>query len=109
MGKIATVYTGASDELLTMVRIALKKELGDNGFELLEYLDPSISDDMSSMGFVPMSAGIRMVDMYQKAVRDGAELIMTCCSSVGNIAKAAKPLYEMMGIPFLRIDESMAE
>ena len=50
------------------------------------------------------------MDLYEKACADGAQILFNICSSVGDVAKLAKPpLYEMTGVKFVGIDEDMAK
>ena len=45
--------------------------------------------------------------MYMQAVSDGADAILNCCSSVGEVADAAQSIGRYTGIPIVRIDEEM--
>jgi Asp/Glu/hydantoin racemase len=49
-----------------------------------------------------------LINLYEEAVRSGAEIIFNLCSSIGDVAALAKPLYESCGVSFVRIDEDMA-
>ena len=42
-----------------------------------------------------------------QAVSDGADVILNCCSSVGEVADAAQNIGRYTGIPIVRIDEEM--
>ena len=42
-----------------------------------------------------------------QAVSDGADAILNCCSSVGEVADAAQNIGRYTGIPIVRIDEEM--
>lgn len=42
-----------------------------------------------------------------QAVSDGADAVLNCCSSVGEVADAAQDIGRYTGIPIVRIDEEM--
>lgn len=43
-----------------------------------------------------------------EAVQAGADIILNACSSVGEVADLAKPLFAGLGVDLIRIDEPMA-
>jgi Asp/Glu/hydantoin racemase len=45
--------------------------------------------------------------MFMQAVSDGADAVLNCCSSVGEVADAAQEIGRYTGIPIVRIDEEM--
>ena len=42
-----------------------------------------------------------------QAVSDGADAVLNCCSSVGEVADSAQDIGRYTGIPIVRIDEEM--
>ena len=48
-----------------------------------------------------------LLNLYEEGVRDGAQVLLNVCSSVRQIASAAKPLYELCGVKLVLIDEDM--
>ncbi len=106
--RIATVYTSTTPELTQMVDDYLYKQFSDEKINILKYMDPSILQEAREHGTVTAGCARRLLNLYEEAVKDGAQIILNICSSVGDVAKLAKPLYEMTGVPFVRIDEDMA-
>ena len=106
--KIAVVYTGITPELKQMVDDALAGELNGREIEILSFKDPSIIQEANEAGRVTHGCARRLLDLYEQAAAAGAKVLLNACSSVGDVAKAAQPLYEMMGIRIVRIDEGMA-
>ncbi len=107
--KIAVVYTATTPELIAGVEGELKKNLAGIPVEVVSYQNPAILQEAKDNGGATPHCARELVDLYEKAVKDGATIILNACSSVGAAAKAAKPLYEEMGIAFVRIDEAMAK
>lgn len=107
--KVAVVYTSTTPQLIEMLNHHLTAQLEGMQAEIINYQDPSILQEARDNGFVTPGCARRLVNLYEKAVADGAGVILNVCSSVGGVAKLAKPLYETMGIPFVRIDEDMAD
>lgn len=104
--KAGIVYTSTTPELIECVNEEIKKNLGEN-VEILNYEDPSILAEVREHGYVTAGAAARLVGMYMKAVSDGADAILNCCSSVGEVADAAADIGRYTGIPIVRIDEEM--
>lgn len=104
--KAGIVYTSTTPELIECVNEEIKKNLGDN-VEILNYQDPSILAEVREHGYVTAGAAARLVSLYMKAVSDGADAILNCCSSVGEVADAAQEIGRFTGIPIVRIDGEM--
>ena len=102
--KLGIVYTSTTPELIECVNEEIRKNLGDTP-EILNYQDPSILAEVREHGYVTAGAAARLVGMYMQAVSDGADVILNCCSSVGEVADAAQNIGRYTGIPIVRIDE----
>jgi len=106
--KVATIYTSTTPELIQMVDEYLEQEFRGRDLVILKYQDPSILQEAIENGYVTGGCARRLLNLYEKACADGAQILFNICSSVGDVAKLAKPLYEMTGVKFVRIDEDMA-
>ena len=106
--KIAVVYTGTTPELTRMVEGALAEALNGRAVEILSFKDPSIIREANEAGRVTSGCARRLFNLYEQAAGAGASVLLNACSSVGEVAKAARPLYAMTGVTVVRIDEGMA-
>lgn len=106
MMKIAVIYTGTTPELIETVETEIKRAVGGN-IELYADSDPSILSEAREAGAVTAGAASRLISMYMKAVRAGADVILNACSSVGEAADSAQDLARYIGVPIVRIDEEM--
>jgi Asp/Glu/hydantoin racemase len=104
--KIGIVYTSTTPELIETVNTEIRKNLGETP-EILNYEDPSILAEVREHGYVTAGAAARLVGMFMQAVSDGADAILNCCSSVGEVADASQDIGRYTGIPIVRIDEEM--
>lgn len=104
--KLGIVYTSTTPELIETVNTEIKKNLGDAP-EIMNYQDPSILAEVREHGYVTAAPAARLVSMFMQAVSDGADAILNCCSSVGEVADAAQAVARYTGIPIVRIDEEM--
>lgn len=104
--KLGIVYTSTTPELIACVNEEIRKKLGESP-EILNYQDPSVLAEVRENGYVTAGAAARLVGMYMQAVSDGADAILNCCSSVGEVADAAQSIGKYTGIPIVRIDEEM--
>ncbi|AEE92089.1 Asp/Glu/hydantoin racemase [Tepidanaerobacter acetatoxydans Re1] len=106
--KVAVIYTSTTPELIEMINDQLKTQLSGKELIIQSYQDPSILQEVIDNGYPTHGCARRLMNMYEQAVKDGADILLNVCSSVGDIAKLAKPLYEMTGVKFVRMDEEMA-
>lgn len=100
MKKIAVVYTSMGGLVAS-----LKKTLADvTGCRVISIADDSLIQDIIDAGRITDSACSRMAHYYEAAADSGADLVISACSSVGDLAEeAAKTLC----VPLLRIDHAM--
>ena len=106
--KIAIVYTGMPVKLVSMIENALTKRFEGDKLTFITLSDPSIIADAVKNGSPSKEASKRLFLMYAQAVAAGADVILNACSSVGDVAAAAQPALEKIGVPLVRIDEKMA-
>lgn len=106
--KAGIVYTSTTPELIELVNQEIERKLGKE-VEILNYQDPSILAEVREAGFVTADAAARLTGMYMQAVEDGADAVLNVCSSVGEVADAAKAMGLYMGVPIVRIDEEMCK
>ena len=105
--KIAVVYTATTPELIADVNRELQNALGADA-EFASYQNPAILQEARDNGGATPHCARMLLDLYEKGVAEGADILFNVCSSVGEAAKLAKPLYILTGVPFVRIDEDMA-
>ncbi|MFC0333416.1 aspartate/glutamate racemase family protein [Paenibacillus sepulcri] len=101
MKTVAAVYTGQG---LAEPLKALFQEMLP-GVRLVNIIDDSLIGDVVRAGSIPPSVARRLVQYYHNGEEMGADVILNTCSSVGEVADAAR---RMIGIPIVKIDEAMA-
>jgi Asp/Glu/hydantoin racemase len=106
--KIAIVYTGTTPELIEKVESELKNQFSGETHEFISFSNPAIIKEAGDAGGCTPNCGRELLALYHEAVKAGAGLIFNACSSVGDVVALAKPLYELCGVPIVRIDEDMA-
>jgi len=106
--KVAVVYTSTTPELIAGVEGELKAQFAEESLEIISLKNPQILQEARDAGGLTPNCAQELLNLYQDAVKSGAEIILSACSSVGDVAKLAKPLYELCGVSFVRIDEDMA-
>ncbi len=105
--KIAVVYTSTTPELTAGITEEITRHIGTS-HEIVSYQNAAILQEAREHHHVTPKCARMLHDLYEQGVREGADVIFNVCSSVGDVAKAAKPYYESMGIRFVRIDHAMA-
>ncbi len=106
--KIALVYTGMPVKLVKMVEEELTARFEGDKLTFLTLSDPSIIADAVKNRAPSKQAAGRLALMYAQALAADADAILNICSSVGDIAAAAQPLFDAVKVPLIRIDEKMA-
>lgn len=104
--KFALVFTSTTKELNRTLAEELERQLP--GIEYDIHMDPDILVQIREAGYVTPKAAAKLLSLYVQAIHDGANAILNVCSSVGDIARAARQLGEAIGVPVIPIDESMA-
>lgn len=104
--KIGVVYTSTTPELIELVERELRAQVGAEA-TFLSYQDPSILADVREAGVVTAGATAKLVGLYVQAIKDGADAILNCCSSVGGVADCVQDMARYTGVPIVRIDEDM--
>ena len=106
--KVAIIYTGVNPQLITTVERELKAATQGIDFDIMTLTDPTIINETIANGGVTPAVAQRLMKLYMAGVAGGADIIYNICSSIGDVADAVKPIFKMMEIPFVRIDENMA-
>jgi Asp/Glu/hydantoin racemase len=75
------------------------------GCRLINIVDDSLIQDVIRDGSVSPAVARRLFRYYAAAADTGADLIFNTCSSIGEVASAAR---SMLDIPLVKIDEPMA-
>ena len=102
MKTIVAIYTGhgLAEPLKTLFSEYLPEVC------LYNIADDSLIQHVIRDGKVTQSVAVRLTQYYKIAVDIGADYILNTCSSVGEVADAARKLFDT---PILKIDEPMAK
>ena len=104
--KAALVYTSTTPELIELVEREVRKNIGEEA-ELLSLQNPEILAMVRDAGYVTPRAAAELISMYMDAVKQGADVILNICSSVGEVADSMQAAAAYLGVPVVRIDEEM--
>lgn len=101
MKTVVAVYTGQG--LADPLKAVFKEMLPD--CRLVSIIDDSLIGDVVSAGHVPPGVARRLIQYFHHGEELGADVILNTCSSVGEVADAAR---QLIGVPIVKIDELMA-
>lgn len=104
--KIGVVYTSTTPELIDNVQKELINSIG-NKVSFISLENPSILNEIREEGYITSSASAKLLELYCKAILEGADVILNACSSVGEITDSVQAFSKFSGIPIIRIDEEM--
>lgn len=102
MTTVVAIYTGHG--LADPLKALINEHLPD--VRLYNILDDSLIQQVIQDGEVKESVALRLMQHYKMAVDLGADYILNTCSSVGEVASAAR---NILDTPILKIDEPMAK
>lgn len=102
MPRVAVVFT-SHGAWVKYFRDILEQTL--DGCEIMCIADSSLIGDVQKQG-VDKAVYRRVFRLFDSAAEARAEIIVCACSSIGDVANLAAPLYDM---PVLRIDRPMIE
>lgn len=101
MKTVVAVYTGQG--LADPVKNLFTQLMPEH--RLINIIDDGLIHDVIREGQVSKAITRRLIGYYHQAAEMGADLILNTCSSVGEVADYARPMFD---IPIVKIDESMA-
>ena len=104
--KVGLVYTSTTPELIELVEMEVKKNLGTEA-ELMRYKNPDILAKAREAGYVTKEAAALLAALMVQAIGDGADAILNICSSVGEAVDSLQDFASYCGVPIVRIDEEM--
>ncbi|AFM22618.1 aspartate racemase [Acetomicrobium mobile DSM 13181] len=104
--KVGIVYTSTTPELIDLVEKELRKKIGEQG-EFISFQDPTILTEVVENNYVTAGAAARLISLYTQAIASGADVILNCCSSVGEVVDSVQGMGKFIGVPIIRIDEEM--
>ena len=105
--QVGIVYTGVTEQLVENVDKELRQALGSS-VKLKSYSNPEILASLRKSGGVNAWAAKELMALYWQAVDDGATVLYNACSSVGDVVLAARPMFDLLDVKLVAIDEEMA-
>ena len=103
--KVALIYTVTTPELKEDMLREVKKELGN--VEILNYEIPEVFEEIKNMGYVTASPAAKLIKTYMDAIEDGADAILSICSTTGDIAYSMQDAAKYIGVPIIIVNEEM--
>ena len=74
--KVAAIYTSTTPELIQMVDAYLQKHFEGEELTIMKYSDPGILKEAIESGYVTPGCARRLMDLYEKACADGAQILL---------------------------------
>ena len=104
--KLALIYTVTTPELKADVVREIKQQVGED-VKLLVYEAPEVFQTIKSEGYVSAASAAKIIKYYMSAVEDGADVILSICSTVEDIAYNSQTIAKYTGIPIVLVNEEM--
>lgn len=104
--KVALIYTVTTPELIEDMEREISHQVG-SGIEMLIYEIPSVFHEITETGYVTAAPASTLIKTYIQAMEDGADAILSICSTVGDIAYSMQPVAKYIGVPIIPVNEEM--
>lgn len=96
--RVALVYTVTTPELKADVERALRESVGRN-VELMVYEVPDAFNEIRAEDYLTPHAAALIAGTYMRAVEDGADAVLSICSTVEDVAYAMQDAARLVGVP----------
>lgn len=107
MVKIACVHTGVTPSIIQLMENEFKKEI-KVPYTSAHYANPDIIAMVRQVGHVTPEVASTLIRTFTLGMDSGAQIILSMCSSVGDVAESAKSLFQKANVQIIRIDELMS-
>ena len=104
--RVALVYTVTTPELKADVERSLRESVGED-VELLVYEVPEAFNEIRAEDYVTPRAAARIAGTYMQAVEDGADVVLSICSTVEDVAYAMQDAARLVGVPVVMVNDAM--
>lgn len=104
--RVALVYTVTTPELKADVERALRESVGAD-VEFLVYEVPEAFNEISEADYVVPHAAARIAATYMQAAEDGADAVLSICSTVEDVAYAMQDAARFVGVPVVMVNDAM--
>lgn len=104
--RVALVYTVTTPELKADVERSLRESVGED-VELMVYEVPEAFNEIRAEDYVTPQAAARVAGTYMQAVEDGADVVLSICSTVEDVACAMQDAARLVGVPIVMVNDAM--
>lgn len=103
---VALVYTVTTPELKADIVREIREQVGADA-KMLTYEVPEAFEEIKRTGRVTARPTAQIIGCYMRAIEEGADVILSICSTVEDIAYCAQDVALYTGIPIIRVNEEM--
>lgn len=104
--RVALVYTVTTPELKADVERALRESVGRN-VELMVYEVPDAFNEIRAEDYLTPHAAALIAGTYMRAVEDGADAVLSICSTVEDVAYAMQDAARLVGVSVVMVNDAM--
>ena len=104
--KVAYIYTVTTPELKEDMMREAQEQLGDD-VEVMTYEVPWVFEEIKRVGYVTVPPASKLIQAYMTAIDDGADAILSICSTVADVAFSMQDAADYIGTPIIIVNEEM--
>lgn len=104
--RVALVYTVTTPELKADVERALRESVGRD-VKLMVYEVPDAFNEIRAEDYLTPHAAALIAGTYMRAVEDGADAVLSICSTVEDVAYAMQDAARLVGVPVVMVNDAM--
>lgn len=109
MKRLATVTPAVEPSLWELCEKYIRAELDGQEVEFTPFYEETLLKEIMEHGEMTPEFSRRAFDIYERAAKAKPDAILIECSTIGDVSYYAQPLYELMGIPLISLDQPAAE
>lgn len=109
MKKLAAITPAIEPGLWEICEKYIRAELKNEEIEITPFYEEKLLGDIMEHGEMTPEFSRRAFDIYERAAKTNPDAILVECSTIGDVSRLAKPLYELFGIPLISLDQAAAE
>ena len=107
--RLAAITPANEPKLWGLCETYLREEMKDEELEITPFYEDTLLNEIMEHGEMTPEFSRRAFDIYERAAKSSPDAILIECSTLGDVSRYAKPLYELMGIPLISLDQPAAD
>lgn len=107
--RLAAITPAVEFSLWALCEKYIREELKEKDVEIVPFYEENLLNEIIENGGMTPEFSRRAFDIYERAAKTRPDAILIECTTIGEVSRLAKPLYELMGIPLISLDQPASD